>query len=47
MEMKFPAPKVAAVYVTIAYRCIDYANDYYLNMKQGSQGCGPSLQSST
>jgi hypothetical protein len=34
-------------HVTIAYICIDYANGYCLNMKQGSQGCGPSLQSST
>jgi hypothetical protein len=34
-------------HVIIAYTCIDYANGYYLNMKQGSQGCGPSLWSST
>jgi hypothetical protein len=33
--------------VIIAYTCIDYANGYYLNMKQGSQGCWPSLQNST
>ncbi len=42
--MKFPTPEVAAILLQL--KCIDYANGYYLNMKQGSQGCGPSLQSS-
>jgi hypothetical protein len=34
-------------HVIMTYTCIDYANGYYLDMKQGSQGYGPSLRNST